>query len=100
MKNDINDKIEKTMSAFDNIQSAEVKPFFYTRVQGRLEADIKSVLLQRKFALALMLIILVLNSMFYVFYQPKEEINTEDVIAKMYDEYNIDQIDLLEEISE
>ena len=100
MKNDINDRVEKTMAAFDNIKGAEVKPFFYTRVLGRLETDHKAVLFQRRFAWAIMVIILVLNSMFYAFYEPVEEINTDEVIVQMYDEYNVLQLDLLEDISE
>jgi len=100
MKKDINDRVEKTIGAFDNAHRAEVKPFFYTRVQGRLEAYDKSVVIQRKFAWATVVTILILNSMFYAFYEPEEEINTNDVIVQMYEEYNIDQLDLLEDISE
>jgi hypothetical protein len=97
---DINDRVEKTIGAFDNAHRAEVKPFFYTRIQGRLEANNRSVLIQRNFAWATFVIILILNSMFYAFYEPMEEINTNDVIVQMYEEYNIDQLDLLEDISE
>lgn len=100
MKNDINDKVDKTMMVFDNVHRAEVKPFFYTRLVGRMESDAKSRIIQRNFAWATMAIILILNTVFYAFYKPAEEINTDEVIVQMYDEYNINQLDLLEDISE
>lgn len=98
MKNEINDKVEKTLAAFDNMERAEVPPFFYTRLQGRLASDSKSMAIQRNFAWATLVIIVILNSMFYAFYEPEQEINSEEVIVQMYDEYNIDQFDLLDEI--
>lgn len=100
MKNEINDKVEKTLAAFDNMERAEVKPFFYTRLQGRLESEGRSIAIQRKFAWATAAAILILNSIFYAFYEPVEEINTDEVIVQMYDEYNIDSIDLLEEMGD
>ncbi|MTI40071.1 hypothetical protein [Fulvivirga lutimaris] len=100
MKNEINDKVEKTLAAFDNMERAEVKPFFYTRLQGRLQSDDKSMAIQRKFVWATVVVILILNSLFYAFYEPAEDINTDDVIVQMYDEYNIEQIDLLEDVGE
>jgi len=38
MKKDIQD-IEKILNSFDGIQTAEVKPFFHTRVMARLEKE-------------------------------------------------------------
>ncbi len=37
MKPDIKMKIEETLNSLDGIQRAEVQPFFYTRLVGRLQ---------------------------------------------------------------
>ena len=36
-QNDIKDRIEKTLSAFDDVKKASPKPFFYSRLKARME---------------------------------------------------------------
>jgi len=37
MEEKFNDKIDKTMSSFDDIEKASPRPFFFTRLEARME---------------------------------------------------------------
>jgi len=43
MRPEINKKIEETLDSLDGIQRAEPRPFFYTRLMGRLQRNEKTI---------------------------------------------------------
>lgn len=43
MRPEINKKIEETLNSLDGIRRAEPRPFFYTRLMGRLQRNEKTI---------------------------------------------------------
>lgn len=89
MKNeqDIAQKIEETMKSLDGIQPAELNPFFFTRLQARMERDIApsygrfAFLANMKLNLAMLVVVLMFNVASVVFISAQNSESTESKTA-------------------
>ncbi|PIQ50000.1 MAG: hypothetical protein COW03_01950 [Cytophagales bacterium CG12_big_fil_rev_8_21_14_0_65_40_12] len=89
MKNeqDIAQKIEETMKSLDGIQAAELNPFFFTRLQARMERDIApsygrfAFLANMKLNLAMLVVVLMFNVASVVFISAQNSESTESKTA-------------------
>ncbi|HEX5652781.1 MAG TPA: hypothetical protein VFX58_06895 [Chitinophagaceae bacterium] len=92
-KPELEKKIQQVLDSLDGIQRAEPRPFFYTRVLGRLQADEKTIwetmgsfLSRPVVAVAGLCVILILNG-FILFQQEKESgiatpiVNSNEIVT-------------------
>jgi hypothetical protein len=100
MKTELNDIIEKTLGSLEDVKSAEPKPFFFTRLQGRLTTETKGIQSQNRFAWATLAIVLLANIFVYAFYQSNQTDQNDDPVELMSYEYSFYQQDILDNYSE
>jgi hypothetical protein len=91
MKNHDENIIEKTLTSLEGIESAEVRPYFYTRLEGRLQNEKSRIRNQVRLAWITMCVMILANGFVYYSYSFKNE-STDiiDPIALMSEEYNLD----------
>lgn len=96
---DIEEEIERTLQSLDGIQPATPKPFFYTRLQGRMEQRLltkKSWLFRPVYAFSALGLVLLLNFMtIYTFtHSTTQSSATPENFAKEYGLNSVGGIDL------
>ena len=88
----IDSKINQVLNSIESIESAEVKPFFYTRLQAKMENDIApsfsrfSVLPNLKLSLAMLAVVLVFNLTSLVFLTNNQD--TTSTATSSLDEFS------------
>ena len=91
MKNHIENTIEKTLTSLDGIESAEVRPYFYTRLEGRLQNEKSRIRIQIRLAWITMCVMILANVFtFYSYSFKRESTDLIDPIVLMSEEYNLD----------
>lgn len=89
MKNEqhIEQKIEETMNSLNGIKSAEANPFFFTRLQARMEREIApnygrfAFLANMKLNLAMLAVVLMFNVASVIFISTQNSDSTESKTA-------------------
>lgn len=91
-ENNINRKINQALESTEGLDSAKVKPFFYTRLQARMENNNVhsfsrfSVLANMKLSLAMLAVILVFNLTSLVFLTGNQD--TESISTSALDTFS------------
>ena len=86
-ENNIENKINQALNSLEGIESAEVKSFFYTRLQARMENEIApsygrfSILANLKLSLAMLAIFFVFNLTSIVFLTESQDIDSTTTSA-------------------
>ncbi|WP_157716091.1 hypothetical protein [Roseivirga echinicomitans] len=91
-ENNIENKISQALNSIEGIESAEVKPFFYTRLQAKMENEIApsygrfSILANLKLSLAMLAVIMVFNLTSLVFLTSSQD--TSSTATSALDEFS------------
>lgn len=67
----IDNEIEKTLKSLDGMKKVKVRPFFYTRLEARLHANISENRRQRSIAWITLASIVLLNAFAYFAYESR-----------------------------
>tara|TARA_R110001592_G_scaffold33461_9_gene115864 strand:+ start:1937 stop:2269 length:333 start_codon:yes stop_codon:yes gene_type:complete len=91
-ENNIENKINQALNSIEGIESAEVKPFFYTRLQAKMENEIApsygrfSILANLKLSLAMLAVFFVFNLTSLVFLTNSQD--TSSTATSALDEFS------------
>ena len=94
MEDEINKKVEETISSLDGMSKAEVKPFFYTRLTSKMQNERPyQTSFGWKWAIASALVIILLNGFSYLSLWPSTN-DTDEEIELLVEEYGMTYTDL------
>ncbi|MDN5215315.1 hypothetical protein QQ020_24765 [Fulvivirgaceae bacterium BMA12] len=97
---DIDKKIERTLSSFDHIERASVNPFFYTRLKAKMETEKRgfwSLFTIPQFSMAVASVFLLLCLNFYVVINYEYNANSQaDEVSTFISDYQINVGDIYE----
>lgn len=89
----LNEEVDKTLGSLDGLDRAKAKPFFYTRLTARMEREVvKEPVMRWQWAIATLIIIMVLNGLSYLSFWPSSA--EEDEIEWLAEEYSVEYQDL------
>lgn len=102
-KKDIDKKVADTLSSLDDVERAEVSPFFYTRLKARMQKEEKgfwSLFINPQFSMAVAGVFLLFCLNFYMMinYEGTNGIK-EDEVSAFISDYQIDA-DYIYELNE
>ena len=102
-KEDIDKKVVDTLSSLDDVERAEVSPFFYTRLKARMQKEEKgfwSLFINPQFSMAVAGVFLLFCLNFYMMinYEGTNGIQ-EDEVSTLISDYQIDA-DYIYELNE
>ncbi|UII23106.1 hypothetical protein [Fulvivirga ligni] len=98
-KTRIEKEVDSTMSSMDNLERATVKPFFYTRLQARMNKEREYVTSAGwKWSMAAVILLLVMNAftLLQVDSTDSAEGNSDEV-ELLSQEYSVSTFDIYEE---
>ena len=91
-------EIEKTLESLDGIKRLQAKPYFYTRLQIRLDRS-EANPFHWRWAVAGILLILALNTVAYIKFWPRSTAD-EYAMDQMAVEYNLEWPSLYSDVDE
>ncbi len=97
---DIDKKIERTLSSLDHMERASVNPFFYTRLKAKMEAEkrgFRALFTIPQFSMAVASVFLLLCLNFYVVISYEYDASTQaDEVSTFISDYQINVGDIYE----
>ena len=98
MDKHVDEEIEKTLESLNGIERLQSKPYFYTRLQTRLDRAAANPF-HWQWALAGMLLILALNTVAYIKFWPGSTVD-EYAMDQLVVEYNLEWPSLYSDVDE
>ena len=94
MDNDnINEKIERTLQSLDDLREVQPAPYFYKKLKVRMEVRNDRVKREGRWALAAVIVLLLLNGLALGSYWTNQQ-HDQDPVGLLAEEYNVQIIDI------